>query len=527
MKLRRIFLTLFAGLLVGSGLLFWWAVRATPAVRDAVVTALNARFESQVDLQSLQVDILPDPHVYGRGLVLRHNGRTDVPPLITIDRFDATAGVRGLVKKPFHLRDVTVEGLNLHIPPGGFSPNDDAGDDAPRPPKDTAPPKIVVAPPAQLPVRIDSIHSMRARLEIASRRANRLPRVFEIEDLVMRGFGRPQGAEFHAGLINPIPRGRIETSGLFGPWNPVDPDLTPIKGEYAFNRANLDDIKGIGGTLSSVGTYEGILQRIDVVGQTETPDFSIDLAGHQVPLRTQFKAIVDGTNGDTWLEHVEATLARTTIIAKGAVVRTRNIKGRRVSLDLHIHDGHIEDLLRLAVKATRNPMLGLIDLDTTFLLPQGEADVVDRLQLNGSFKLAQAQFTSIDVQRKINVLSSRGRGDEDSDGTGKSVVSNLEGRFALRDARLTFSKLRFLVPGAVIDLTGTYGLRDEQIDFKGYFLADATLADMTQGVKSILARLAQPFFRRPGGGSRIPIRISGPRSNPTFGLDARRILDRG
>jgi hypothetical protein len=64
------------------------------------------------------------------------------------------------------------------------------------------------------------------------------------------------------------------------------------------------------------------------------------------------------------------------------------------------------------------------------------------------------------------------------------------------------------------------------MDFKGYFLADATLADMTHGVKSMLARLAQPFFRRPGGGSRIPIRISGPRSNPTFGLDAGRVFNR-
>jgi hypothetical protein len=198
-----------------------------------------------------------------------------------------------------------------------------------------------------------------------------------------------------------------------------------------------------------------------------------------------------------------------------------------VSLDLRIDHGFIEDLLRLAVKTSKNPMLGTIDLKTKFLLPQGEADVVDRLQLDGTFKLAQAKFTNYDVQRKINMLSSRGRGDETDDGTGQSVVSNLEGTFALRDAKLTFSSLRFLVPGAIIDLSGTYGLRDEQMDFKGYFLADATLADMTHGMKSILARLAQPFFKRPGGGSKIPIRISGPRSNPQFGLDSGRILNKG
>jgi len=526
MRLRRILLILCAVIAVGSAVLVRWAIRATPSVREAVVDALNARFASQVDLQDLRVSIYPDPSVKGRGLTLRFNGRTDVPPLITIDSFDATAGVRGLIKKPLHLRDVKLEGLNVRIPPGGLNPHDDADDEEARPPSDTPPAIVAPTVPPRLPVTIDSIHSKRARLEIASRRTNRLPRIFDIEDLVMRGFGTIEGAEFHAGIINPIPHGRIETSGRFGPWNSDNPDLTPIKGEYAFSNANLDDIKGIGGTLSSVGTYSGILQRVSVEGQTETPNFSIDVAGNAVPLNTQFKAVVDGTNGDTWLEHVEARLTHTTIVAKGAVIRTKNVKGRRVSLDIKIDRGHIEDLMRLAVKTGKNPMLGTIDLQTKFLLPQGDADVVDRLQLEGAFKLAQAQFTSIDVQRKINLLSSRGRGDEDADGTGNSVVSNLEGKFKLRNARLTFSSLRFLVPGAIVELSGTYGLRDEQMDFKGYFLADASLADMTHGVKSILARLAQPFFRRPGGGTKIPIRISGDRSNPKFGLDAGRILNK-
>jgi hypothetical protein len=527
MTLRRTLLALFVLLLVSSGLLIRWAINATPTVRDSVVSALIARFASKVDIADLQVDILPDPRVSGHGLVLRHNGRTDVPPLITIDSFDASGGIRGLFGRPLQLRDVTVEGLNIRIPPGGLDGIDAVDDDQPLRPKDTPPPAVTVGRPAPPPFVIETFRSRRAHLEIATRRKNRLPRIFEIEDLVMRRFGAAEGAAFTAGVNNPIPSGRIETSGTFGPWNAADPDLTPIGGEYAFKKANLDDIKGISGTLSSVGTYSGVLRRIDVAGQTETTDFSIDLAGRPVPLRTQFKAIVDGTNGDTWLEHVDATLARTTILASGAVVRTQNIKGRRVSLDLEIRDGHIEDLMRLAVKTERNPLVGGINLQTTFLLPAGEGDVVSRLQLSGHFDLRQAQFTSIDVQRKINVLSSRGRGDETADGTGHSVVSNLKGKFTLKDSNLTFSELTFAVPGAVVQLSGTYRLRDELMNFKGYFLADATLADMTSGVKSLLARLAQPFFRRPGGGSKIPIRISGPRSNPTFGLDVRRVFGKG
>ena len=58
---------------------------------------------------------------------------------------------------------------------------------------------------------------------------------------------------------------------------------------------------------------------------------------------------------------------------------------------------------------------------------------------------------------------------------------------------------------------------------EGELLTDATLADMTSGVKSLLARLAQPLFRRKGGGTRLPIRISGPRSKPFRRPIARRI----
>src|SRR5215203_6168265 len=115
----RILLVVFGLLLVGSGLLLRWVMSATPSIRDSVVPPLNARFDSKVELAELQTDFFPRPGIDGRGLVLRHDGRTDVPPLITVEHFTASAGIRGLFGRPVRLRDVTVEGLNVHIPPGG------------------------------------------------------------------------------------------------------------------------------------------------------------------------------------------------------------------------------------------------------------------------------------------------------------------------------------------------------------------------------------------------------------------------
>ena len=72
-----------------------------------------------------------------------------------------------------------------------------------------------------------------------------------------------------------------------------------------------------------------------------------------------------------------------------------------------------------------------------------------------------------------------------------------------------------------MQLSGYYNLRSQEMNFKGDLLTDASLSDMTSGVKSLLARLAQPFFKRKGGGTRLPIRITGTRAKPECRRDDR------
>jgi hypothetical protein len=48
------------------------------------------------------------------------------------------------------------------------------------------------------------------------------------------------------------------------------------------------------------------------------------------------------------------------------------------------------------------------------------------------------------------------------------------------------------------------------------------LSHTTKGVKSALRRVLAPFFKDGTGGSILPIKITGSRSNPSFGLDLRR-----
>jgi len=516
-------------ILILSAVLFQRFTRVTPYVRDQVVSTLNSRFASQVELDSLEVSVFPRPEILGGGLTLRHNGRTDVPPLVTVPSFSASAGLFGLTAHPVRLNTVTLDGLEILIPVGGIA--GDANPDTPTSDADgfTAPPRpnhpASHGKPAN--VLVDLMVAKTAVLEIASKDPTKLPRRFEIHNLEMQGLGEADGTPFRAALTNPKPRGQIDTEGRFGPWHTDDPRLTPIRGKYLFGTADLDTIKGIGGTLSSGGEYQGVLERIEVTGHTETPDFVIDIAGQPMPLATTFTAVVDGTNGNTWLERVEAQLRKTTIVARGAVVRARDVKGRHIAMDVAIEGGRLEDLLALAVRSSTPPMTGAVTLKTHLVIPAGEEDVVDKLQLAGEFQLAQARFTNLDVQRRVNTLSRKGQGDEAAGDEGESAVSDFRGRFALKDGTIRFSNLTFAVPGAIVQIAGVYNLRNEAIDFAGHLLVDATLAEMTTGFKAVIAHIAQPLFRRPGGGSKLPIRISGTRSNPAFGLDIKRALTPG
>jgi hypothetical protein len=523
---RRVLLAVVTLVVIAAGLFLAWATRATPIVRDRAVAALNERFDSEVALDSLQVSVFPRPSLSGTGVSLRYDGRTDVPPLFTAGAFEASAGLWGLIGKPLHLRTVSVENIDIFIPPGGIHDDTAAAPGAVAAPADAPGAGATRRGTTAPPFVIDQIISRHATLDIASRKPGKLPRTFVIENLVVTGVGRAEAARYSATILNPVPQGRIEAKGKFGPLLVANPGRTPVAGDYLFSDADLGVIKGIGGILSSTGSFSGVLEHIDVQGETDTPDFMIDIAGQKVPLKTRFKAVVDGTNGDTYLTSVEASLAESTIVASGEVVRDQDVKGRRVALDVHVDHARIEDIMRLAVKAAKPPLTGRIDLTTTFLLPAGPSDVVDRLQLNGRFNLAQATFTDLNVQKKITLLSQKGRGDEDGDGGGESVVSNLKGSFILAGGKLSLADVSFSVPGALVRLAGTYNLHTEIVDFNGDLLLDASLADMTGGIKSVLARLAQPFFRRPGGGTRLPIRIQGPRSKPAFGLDVGRVFGR-
>jgi hypothetical protein len=332
----------------------------------------------------------------------------------------------------------------------------------------------------------------------------------------MHSVGRDLPMSFTATLQNAKPPGEIQSTGSFGPWQEKDPGLTPVSGDYTFEHANLGVFKGISGMLSSRGKYKGTLDHIEVDGDTDTPDFTVRVSGHPVDLKTTFHAIVDGTDGDTLLQPVDAHLGRSTIHCEGGVVHNEGEHGKTVSLDITVNDARIEDLLRLAVKSGKPAMTGAIHFRAKFDLPPGDQDIADRLYLKGTFGVGGAHFTSSTMKDKVANLSHRAQGDPEE--TGGPVASNFKGSFILKNGIVTFSQLSFSVPGAGIALSGNYNLDNEQLDFTGTARMQAEPSEMTTGWKSLLLKAVDPFFKKKGAGAVIPIKISGTREQPSFGL---------
>lgn len=70
-------------------------------------------------------------------------------------------------------------------------------------------------------------------------------------------------------------------------------------------------------------------------------------------------------------------------------------------------------------------------------------------------------------------------------------------------------------------LDGTYGLRSGDLDFHGLAQLQAKPSQMVTGFKSDLLKLVDPFFRK-NGVTQLPIKITGTREHPSFGLDFHR-----
>ena len=492
-------------LLLVATYVYFWPERVEDRIRQSITQALSDRFHSDVELKTLRIRVFSAPNVTGDGLILRYHGSTDVPPILQVEKFSFSVGLRALIKPVKHISLLRVQNMLITIPPRQQT-------NTPSTPANASQALNHISN-----IEVDRVICDGTDIRILPKQAGKEPLDWDIHNLSLISAGVNKPFAFHGDLTNGKPKGEITSHGRFGPWNADDPGGTPLTGEYDFTNADLGPFPGIAGILSSTGKYDGLLSELQVAGQTDTPDFSLDRVGRPVPLHTDFSATVDGTNGDTYLHPVNATLVKSLIVAVGKVAREPEQHGHLISIDVTVPNGRIQDFLDLAINSSQPLLTGPVKIKAKLTIPPGNEHVMEKMILDGTFSVDDAKWSSVSLREKLASLSRHGLGTPKNEDTG-SAVSDLNGDFLLQNGILHFRSLTFRVEGAAIDLKGTYALRHGDLDLAGHLRMQAKLSQTVSGKKSFFMKPLDPFFEKDGSGTVLPIHISGTRDNPVFGV---------
>ncbi|MBE3118900.1 MAG: hypothetical protein IMZ50_09120 [Candidatus Atribacteria bacterium] len=495
------------------------ARRSEPYIREQAIDYLRKRFDSDVELAALRVHLPKTSplrllltkgrgalaRVEGEGISLRHKGRRDVPPMFAMKKFRFEVDLGTLFDTPKTVQLVLLEGMEINIPPKGERPNLSA-DSSPK--EDSG---------SQTWVLIKDVTIQDAKLVILPKDRKKVPLEFAIHDLRLNSEGTGVAMRYDAALTNPRPPGAIHAVGSLGPWNAEEPGDTPLSGDYTFAKADLGVFAAIAGILNSTGHFEGTLNSIHAKGQASVPDFRLKMAGNPVPLVAQFEALIDGTNGNTILQPVRATLGTTKFTTSGGVIKHETDLRRTISLDVSMPQGDLRDLLRLAVKGTPF-MEGQIFLQTKIDIPPLTGKVREKLKLDGRFEVQHGKFLRSTTQDKIDSLSRRGQGKPNSEEIDE-VVSGMKGTFTLENEVIRFRSLSFSVSGAKVDLKGNYDLQRDTLDFHGTLKLQAKVSQTMTGWKRWVLKPVDSFFAKENAGTFLRIKVTGTSKAPKFDSD--------
>jgi hypothetical protein len=525
------------------------ARRFEPFLRERIVASLSEHFHTKVELDSFHVSLRHGEQAEfglwatGRGLCIWPPNPVDgwdssaatavgSVPLVRLEEFSFHVPLRWEQRQFLKIPEVRLKGLEVHVPPRAR--RSEAGPEI----RAVTPPAVKTGPLSN--VEVEKIVSEDALVVLETDKADKIPLTFAVKRLKLLHLRAGQPMEYQAELTNPKPPGVINAEGQFGPWLMDDPGQSPVEGKYRFQHADLGVFKGIAGILSSNGTYTGTLHDLKVDGETVVPDFRLTQFGGRLPLHAEFHARVDGTNGDTWLDKVDAVLGASQFTTSGKVVRVKVDAGGKplaadaadaapqpghlIDVKVDVPHGKMDDFLRLVSKTGTPAINGVVETKATLHIPPGDDPVNKRMKLDGFFKLDNAVFTNEKTQGRVQELSYRaqGRPDEIKQADPKSVMWEMQGSFHVADGVIALPDLGYSVQGAQVQLQGTYSL-DGEVHMDGTARMDATVSQMVGGWKGILLKPADRFFKKDGAGTQVPIRIRGTRESPDFSVDFGRM----
>lgn len=475
-----------------------------PFTQARMAQYLGDSVSGSVSFAKFRVTYVPFPGCVAENVVFRRwSSPADVPPLATIQRIAIQTRYLDLFLRPGYIARIALNGLYVRIPPRGTGTRPIQNQDS------------------STKMRVGEIDANGATLEIG-RRDDKPPLKFEIHLLTVKSVSATTAMHYRATLTNALPPGEIVSTGSFGPWNSSDPSQTPLSGTATFRNANLSAFSGIAGTLSSDQDFQGTLGRIEAKGKVDIPDFKLTKTDNQEPLASQFRLVVNATNGDVFLQQVDVLLVRTKIIVHGSIAGKTGQKGKTTALDLTINRGRIQDVLRLFSTETHPPMEGVANFRAQITVPPLGQPFLREVRADADFQIGAGKFEKPSTQANVNTLSERARGVkiDTKNPSSENVIASLKGHVALRGGTARFTGVSFIVPGADARMFGTFNLLNDHINFHGKLKTDVKFSQtLGGGIKSVLLKPLDPFFKKKPTGAVIPVYMIGTYDYPRFGID--------
>jgi hypothetical protein len=367
--------------------------------------------------------------------------------------------------------------------------------------------------PSSRPTIIDRLEAKNSILEIP-RESPDGPVLFIFHTFEVTNLRGPGQSSFASELENPLPKGMLRVSGHFGPWNNSSPKKTELDGSYSLDRADLSVFHSIGGLVSSKGHFSGTLDNLDVQGQTSTPELTVTSTHHGLPLTTHFVANVNGATADVTLDRVKAQFGKDDLDAHGGITRQQD--GQRVAdLEIQCDHGRIEDTFYPFIHSPSAALTGDVKFHMHVTIPPGKEKFVKKLGLTSTFQIQDARFTHPETQMRLSKIAEA----PDQQHADTLAPANFQGQVSVKNGIASFSRLNLQDQDAAAAFRGDFSLVDQRVNMRGQLKTAASLAKATQGIKSVFAKVIEPFFKKRPHDTVVPVKIGGTYSHPQFGLD--------
>lgn len=502
----RWWLIIGAPLVIIAGIVIIALACKWPYTQQALTKTLQDRFARTVQIRSFRKTFFP-PGCVAEGVSFEHRQKKYLAPLITVDMLILRGSYNGLLRIHPRLDEIEVKGLHVLIPPPGPS-----GEPSKVMPLTTSTTGSTIT--------IGEIKTDGALLEFMPRHPGQDSFKVKVQHLTLDNVAEKGIISYHAALLNPEPPGEIHSVGKVGPWDENDPGNTPVEGSYTYEHVDLAVFKGISGTLSSQGKFNGTIGQIGTKGEIDVPDFRVSGSSHTLHLNSTFQAVVNGTNGDTELQNVDSHFEQTTVTSSGSVAGEPGVHGKMVRLEMAVKTGRIEDLLFLFTEEKRPSLTGSINLHAKIQVPPGPPGFLRKLDLAGSCGIGGGSFTNPSVQHPVDALteSADGENKKQQAADPETVLSQLSGTVSVKNGVATLSNVSFTARGTRAQIQGTYSLLDRNVDLHGILYTNGKLDDTTSGFKSVVLKAIGPLLKQKSV-TVVPFTITGTSSKPAFGLD--------